>query len=160
MMTNVVVHARPRVEYIDPNSDALRKKDPIFAPKPVAKDWPSAEAYLNLIFPADVVAALMAKLKTAKTTQIRANDILRAAKVPPITEKDPGVQKAIGDIKDEAVLSPVLLIQGDLFRGIHLIIADGMHRCSAAFLRDPDAMVSAVVAVVDWSALESPRANG
>ena len=159
-MTNVVVHAPRRVEYIDPNSDALRKKDPIFAPKPTAKDFPAAENYLNLIFPADVVAALLAKLKTTKVTQVRANDILRAAKVPPITDKDPGVQKAIDNIKDEAVLAPVLLIQGDLFRGIHLIIADGMHRTSAAFLRNPDAMVSAVVAVVDWSALESPRANG
>jgi hypothetical protein len=160
-MPTVVVHATPRpVQYIDPNSDLLRKKDPIFAAKPVAKDFTGATNYLTLCFPSDVVDALIAKLKTGKVTQARANDILRASRLHPVDDSDPGVKKEIGNIKDEVTLPPVFLIQGDLFRGIPLIVADGYHRVSACYLRDPDAMVSCVLAVVDWSALESPRANG
>lgn len=160
-MPTVVVHATPRtVQYIDPNSDALRKKDPIFAPKPVAQDYTGAQAFLNLCCPPDVSAALLAKLKSSKVTQARANDILRASKLKPITDNDPGVAKEIDNIKSQVVLPPVLLVQGDVFRGIPLVIADGFHRVCAAFLRDPDAVVSCVLAVVDWSALEVRGPNG
>lgn len=150
MGETIVYRAEPRpVVYMD-----MRKRDPIYTAKPATSDFQAALTYLSLIFPNDVAAALVAKLKAGKVVQARANDILRAAKVPPLDEKDPGVQKEIGQIKDEQPQSPVLLIQGDLYRGLHLIIADGMHRTTAAFLRDPDAMVSAVIAQVDWSALD------
>lgn len=131
-----------------------RKKDPIFAPKPVAADYAGAKSYLSLIFPDDVTAVLLTKLKAAPITQIRVDDILRASRQGPADPKDPKVQEEIAKIKAEEPMPPALLVQGDRARGIYFTIADGFHRLSAIYSRDPDTMIPCQLAKPDWSALD------
>lgn len=134
-----------------------RKKDPIFNPKVALDDYASAASYLSLLFPDDVSAQLIVLLKKAPVTQLRVNDILRASKQGPADPKDVKVQREIANIKAEQPMSPVLLVQGDRARGIIFTIADGYHRLSAIYSRDPDAMVSCQLARPNWSALDRPH---
>lgn len=158
----VYVNGQPvtarRVEYISPDNEWLtRQKDPIFTAKPEAKDYAGAQDFLGLLFADDVAKALVAQLKKAPVVQLRVNDILRASRQGPADKDDPGVQSETKNIKDEVPLGPVLLIQGDRARGIFFTIADGYHRLSAMYHRDPSQMVPAQLAKPNWSALDRPH---
>lgn len=131
-----------------------RKKDPIFTPKVLPDDYTAAASYLSLLFPDDISAQLLVLLKKAPVTQMRVNDLLRASKQGPADPKDPKVQEEIANIKAEQPMSPVLLVQGDRARGIIFTIADGYHRLSAIYSRDPDAMVSCQLAKPKWAVLD------
>ena len=158
----VYVNGQPvtarRVEYISPDNEWLtRQKDPVFLPKTDPADYVHAFNYLSLLFSDDVAKALVAQLKKAPITQMRVNDLLRASRQGPADKNDPNVQAEIKNIKDEIPLGPVLLVQGDMSRGIHFVIADGYHRLSAMYSRDPSQMVPAQVAKPNWSALDKPH---
>lgn len=131
-----------------------RKKDAIFNPKTAPDDYAAAASYLSLLFPDDVSTQLVVLLKKAPVTQMRVNDILRASKQGPADPKDQKVQEEIANIKAAQPMSPVLLVQGDRARGIIFTIADGYHRLSAIYSRDPDAMVPCQLAKPKWAVLD------
>jgi hypothetical protein len=100
-------------------------------------DYAAAEAYLSLKFSPSEVRRAVHRLREAKLTERRANDILRAAGLEAARLEDPGVIKDLIKVIEGERLSPVLVVntggQGD--------IADGYHRVSLVYRIDPYGVV-------------------
>ncbi len=99
----------------------------------VAHDFDAALAYLTLKFDEKQAADAVARLRKAKVTRRRANDILRACSLTALPLDDPGVRRDLLNAVSGKRLSPVLVVStgdgGD--------IADGYHRVSLAYHLDP-----------------------
>lgn len=107
---------------------------PIKWAKEVAEhDYAAAEAYLSLKLPSAATAKTIARLRDAKLTTRRANDILRAAGLNPAPLDDPGVVKDLIKVIDGKRLSPVLIAGA----AAGTDIADGFHRVSLVYRIDP-----------------------
>ncbi len=100
-------------------------------------DYAAAEAYLSLKLGDDAVAKAVDRLRKAKLTTRRANDILRAAGLTAAPLDDPGVMKDLIKAIEGRQLSPVLVLSGR--KGSD--IADGFHRVSLVYRIDPYAEV-------------------
>jgi hypothetical protein len=100
-------------------------------------DYAAATAYLSLKLGDDDVEKAVRRLRDAKLTSRRANDILRAAGLSPAPLDDPGVMKDLIKAVEGEELSPVLVLSGK--RGSD--IADGFHRVSLVYRLDPYAVV-------------------
>jgi hypothetical protein len=96
-------------------------------------DYAAAEAYLSLKLGEDAVAKAATRLRKAKLSTRRANDILRAAGLTPAPLDDPGVMKDLVKAIEGVPLSPVLVLSGK--KGAD--IADGFHRVSLVYRLDP-----------------------
>jgi hypothetical protein len=107
--------------------------------KPQAKDFAAAAAYLRLILPERDTATIVAKLKRAKTIKQLPKDIERASGLPLLSDDDPEIANKLKKLKKGDPLSPILLIRGNVSRGMRLTIADGYHRVCAAYLVDQEA---------------------
>jgi hypothetical protein len=95
-------------------------------------DYAAAEAYASLkLSPADADRAV-SRLRKAKVTTRRANDILRATGLDPAPLDDPGVVKDLMKVIEGKHLSPVLVLGG----GGQSDIADGFHRVSLVYRLD------------------------
>jgi hypothetical protein len=100
---------------------------------PDEHDFPAAEAYLTLLAPANVVARVVADLRTAGVIHQKAKDILRASGLTLLGIDNPHVATDLKKIGKGRDLSPVLLVRGDLGTGRTLQIADGYHRVCASY---------------------------
>jgi hypothetical protein len=96
-------------------------------------DYAAAEAYLSLKLPPATVDKAVTRLRKAKLSTRRANDILRAAGLSPAPLDDPGVLKDLVRVIEGKELSPVLVLGGS--EGTD--IADGFHRVSLVYRIDP-----------------------
>jgi hypothetical protein len=96
-------------------------------------DFDSAFAYLSLKLDEKQATAAVGRLRKAKVTRRRANDILRACSLDALPLDDPGVRRDLLNAVSGKRLSPVLVVStgdgGD--------IADGYHRVSLAYHLDP-----------------------
>lgn len=101
--------------------------------KPDEHDYLAAAAYLSLLISEDCVTQVLAQLQSSTIQHGKAKDLLRAARLELLPETDQEVAKDIAKIKDGKPLSPVLLVRGDLARGIASQIADGYHRVCASY---------------------------
>ncbi|GGH99093.1 hypothetical protein ACFFGR_13015 [Arthrobacter liuii] len=108
----------------------------MWLPEPEAKDYPAAAAYLALLAPDDVAAAIAASLQAAPIQHRKAKDILRAARLVLLPPDNAHVASDLKKIKDGRKLSPILMVRGDLAKGIPAQIADGYHRVCASYLTD------------------------
>lgn len=95
-------------------------------------DYAAAEAYLSIKL-GERSKRAVAKLRKAKLTTRRANDIIRAAGLAPAPLEDPGVVKDVIKVIEGKELSPVLVITG----ADGTDIADGFHRVSLVYRVDP-----------------------
>jgi len=107
--------------------------------KPKKKDYPAAQAYLNLTYGQKPAAELVKQLRRAKIRRLPARDILRASRTPMAEVKAFDWVRQNRDIKKGRPFSPILLVCGA--HGGALVIADGFHRLCAAFAHDQDAFV-------------------
>ena len=112
--------------------------------EPAEKDYPAAEAYLQLVFEEKAARKLIKKLRRASVTKFAAKDILRASGLPMAEMQafDWKVQNA--EVKGGDPLSPLLLVRRG--NGKHLIVADGFHRLCAVFAFDQKAMILCKIA--------------
>jgi hypothetical protein len=109
-------------------------KSPIAWLKDVAEhDYEAAYNYLSLKFDDKRAGEIVARMKKAKLTSRRANDILRATGLTPLSLTDPGVQRDLLKLLNGEKLSPVLVCD----QKPHADIADGYHRVSLAYNIDP-----------------------
>jgi hypothetical protein len=96
-------------------------------------DFDSAFAYLSLKLDEKQATSAVGRLRKAKVTRRRANDILRACSLDALPLDDPGVRRDLLNAVSGKRLSPVLVVStgdgGD--------IADGYHRVSLAYHLDP-----------------------
>lgn len=109
-------------------------KAPIAWLKDVAEhDYDAAYNYLSLKFDGKRATEIVDRMKKAKVTARRANDILRATSLPVLPLTDPGVKRDLLKLLSGEKLSPVLVC--DQKPGAD--IADGYHRVSLAYNIDP-----------------------
>jgi hypothetical protein len=107
-------------------------KSPIAWLKDVADhDYEAAYDYLSLKSGNKRATEIVDRMKKAKLTSRRANDILRATGLAPLPLTDPGVQRDLLKLLNGEKLSPVLVCD----QGAD--IADGYHRVSLAYDIDP-----------------------
>jgi len=104
--------------------------------EPDEHDYPAAADYLGLIAAPDQVETLVGLLRTAPTVHRKAKDILRAAQLPLLARDNVHVARDLDKIERREGLSPILLVQGDLYTAARLEIADGYHRVCASYYVD------------------------
>ena len=105
-------------------------------PEPEKHDFPAAQDYLELLFPAPRAKMLAAGLRKAITIQKKAKDILRASGLPLLPQENRHVKENLKKVKKGLKLSPILLVSGQ-----PLIIADGYHRLCAIYYLSEDLMI-------------------
>ena len=120
----------------------MPKHSKLWKNKPDVKDFEAAQCYLSLIYPAPQTKRLVHALRSAKTLEHTAKDLLRASALPLLPRDESHVEADLKRINKGKPLSPVLLIQGDMSKAMPLIIADGYHRVCAVCYYDEDAPVA------------------
>lgn len=116
-------------------------KEQLWMDEPEEHDYPAALEFLSLLADKKTAAALVAKLKKAKLAHRKAKDILRAGGLTLLPEDNPHVARDLKKVRNGEALSPVLLVRGDLMRGIPLTVADGYHRICASWYIDENALI-------------------
>ena len=109
--------------------------------KPEEEDYAGALSFLSLILPAAKSEKLVTSLRKAKTTDYAAKDLLRASDLPLLSREEPHVDDDLKKINKGKPLAPVLLLRGDVSKGIPLIVADGYHRICAICYYDESAPI-------------------
>lgn len=103
-----------------------------WSPKSAKHDYPAARSYLSLVMKRKQVDRLIAHIRSQKYAHFKAKDLLRAAGLPLLPENNPDVAKELARVRAGIVLSPCLVIRGQLGKGLAAQIADGYHRICAA----------------------------
>jgi hypothetical protein len=114
-----------------------------WAAEPEPHDDPAAAAYLGLLLPQAGVSAVLGAFGQTATTHHRANDLLRASRLPLLPVDDPEVVRDTRRMKRGAALAPVLLLRGEIPTDRPLTVADGYHRICASYHIDEDADIPA-----------------
>jgi hypothetical protein len=96
-------------------------------------DYAAAHAYLSLKLTPAATGTVVTRLRKAKLTTRRANDILRASGLAAAPLDDPGVVKDLIKVIEGKGLSPILVVGG----AAGTDIADGFHRVSLVYRIDP-----------------------
>jgi hypothetical protein len=109
--------------------------------KDEASDFDAAGNFLSLIYSDAQAKALIAGLQKAKLVDHAAKDLLRAAQLPLLSRDEPHVDDDLKRINKGKPLAPILLIRGDMTRGLPLIVADGYHRICAICYFDESAPI-------------------
>lgn len=117
-------------------------------PAPEEHDYPAAAAYLALLADAALVDSLVAALRAASATHEKAKDILRASGLPLLDIANPHVFSDLVKIANGTPLSPVLLVRGDIERGLPAQIADGYHRVCASYHTDENTDIPVFIATL------------
>lgn len=108
---------------------------------PDPHDFPAAADVLSLLLPQAEVAGAVRKLKAATVSYRKAKDILRTSQLPLLPVLDPEVARDLKKVRRGELLSPILLVRGELGRNVPLTIADGYHRVCASYHLDEDAAI-------------------
>jgi ribosomal protein S20 len=120
---------------------ATKIKTPVehWQEKPEEHDYPAAAEFLSLIYSPDKVRRVVLALKEAPLERRKAKDLLRASELALLPAENAHVAIDLDKVKRGSLLSPVLLMRGDVTRGIPLTIADGYHRVCASYHLDENA---------------------
>jgi hypothetical protein len=109
----------------------MSKEKLVWSKKPEQRDYDAATAFLSLVFRAASATALVRALRKKPITQRSAKDLLRASGLPLLPRDEASVREDLKKIAKGKPLAPVLLVCGDMSKGIPLIVADGYHRICA-----------------------------
>lgn len=107
--------------------------------EPDEHDYPAASDYMTLVLDPGLAKTVVEDLKRATLMHRKAKDLLRASRLGLLPEDNPHVAMDLRKVRHGERLSPVLLVRGELRRGIPLTVADGYHRICASFHLDDDA---------------------
>lgn len=110
--------------------------------KPDRVDYDAAQSYLSLVFTEAHAHELVRALRRSSASERSAKDLLRASGLPLLPEDESSVAEDLKRIGKSKPLSPVLLVRGDMTRGMPLILADGYHRICAVYYFDEHAPVA------------------
>ena len=124
----------------------MSKKDLIWKKAPERGDYSAAGAFLSLIFRPSRAKSLAGALRTAPKTEYSAKDLLRASGLPLLARNETSVKEDLKRIDKGKALSPVLLVRGDIAKGVPLIVADGYHRICAVYYFDEHAPIAVHIA--------------
>jgi hypothetical protein len=104
-------------------------------------DYPAAANYLSLLIQNEEAQKIAAKFKKAPISKYLAKDILRASRLHLLPIDNYHVKSDLKKVKKGSLLSPVLLVRGDIQGDRPLTIADGYHRICASYYLDENAEV-------------------
>lgn len=113
----------------------------VWKKKPEPQDYAAALDYILLIYAPTKSASLVRSLRRANAMERAPKDLLRAGRLPLLPRGDPHVSADLKRIRKRKALAPVLLIRGDMTKGIPLIVADGYHRICASYYCDENASI-------------------
>jgi hypothetical protein len=109
----------------------------IWTDEPSSDDFRAAAGYLSLLAEPDLVGYLVKRFEQAPIARYKAKDILRASGLSILPSSNSHVARDMAKVVAGTPLSPVLLVRGDLRRGVLTQVADGYHRlCASSFLDD------------------------
>ncbi|MFF2842034.1 hypothetical protein [Paenarthrobacter sp. NPDC057981] len=108
----------------------------LWLPEPEEQDYPAAADYLSFLGSDHVVNQLVDALRNERIVHRKAKDILRASRLTLLPEDNAHVASDRRKIRSGKRLSPVLMVRGDLSRGIPAQIVDGYHRVCASYYTD------------------------
>ena len=100
--------------------------------RPDDHDFPAAADYLSLVLRAPEVKAAVAALRRAPLVHRKAKDLLRASQLALLPADNVHVAGDLRKVRKGLLLSPVLLVRGDLAGVRPLTVADGYHRICAS----------------------------
>jgi hypothetical protein len=99
---------------------------------PDEHDYPAAYDYLSLLFNDKTTKTIVKRLRLAPIVHRKAKDLLRASGLHLLSSDSEHVSKDMQKVTNGTLLSPVLLVRGDLGCGRMLLVADGYHRICAS----------------------------
>ena len=111
----------------------MHKQELLWKKKPEAEDYEGARDFLSLIYPDTTSGKLLRALRKAPTIKRAAKDLLRASNLPLLPRDEPHVDDDLKRIHKGKPLAPVLLVRGDVSKGIPLVVLDGYHRICANY---------------------------
>lgn len=123
-------------------TNLLESNAPLWHPRQQSEDCAHARAYLGLLFAPRAAAALATALGKAPVALHSAKEIVRAARLAPLPATNAKVAGDLRKIARGKKLPPILLVRGDAALDLPLIVADGMHRLSAAWYADETSEVA------------------
>ena len=116
--------------------------DILWMATPEEHNFPAAFDYLTLLAAPATATRVVDQLRSAQQEYRKAKDIVRASRLPLLPRNNPSVKRHLGKVLDGKLLSPVLLVRGDVTADRPLHIADGYHRVCAAYWLDENCPVS------------------
>jgi hypothetical protein len=119
----------------------MSKEQIVWKKKPEPEDYQGALSFLTLIFPDAKSKSLLRALHKTENIERAAKDLLRAAGLPLLARDVPHVDEDLKKIHKGKALAPVLLVRGDMSKGVPLIVADGYHRICAICYYDESAPI-------------------
>ena len=105
------------------------------------KDFKSAVDYLSLLIPRGKSKTVGQRLKKAPISRRAAKDLLRASDLQPLPPDNSEVEEHLKKARNGKLLSPVLLVRGNIAKRVPLVVADGFHRVCASYYLDEDASI-------------------
>jgi len=126
----------------------MSKKNKIWKQSPDPEDFAAAETYLTLLCSSRRAQALLRQLRRRSIREYQAKDLLRASGLPLLPRDESHIESDLKRVHKGKLLSPVLIVQGDLVLGRPLVIADGYHRVCAVYYYDEDAAIACRIAAV------------
>lgn len=109
--------------------------------EPEDHDFPAAANYLSLVATPELAGKLADALRSAPTVIYEAKDLLRASRLALLGKDNAHVAKDFNKVKEGHLLSPILLVRGDVASDRPLVIADGYHRICASYWIDENAPI-------------------
>jgi hypothetical protein len=119
----------------------MSKEQIVWKKKPEPEDYQGALSFLTLIFPDAKSKSLLRALHKTENIERAAKDLLRAAGLPLLARDEPHVDEDLKKIHKGKALAPVLLVRGDMSKGVPLIVVDGYHRICAICYYDESAPI-------------------
>ena len=117
-----------------------------WAEKGEAEDFDAAVHFLSLLCSDTKANALVKSLRNSELVEHAAKDLLRAAHLPLLPSDESHVDDDLKRIQKGKALAPVLLVRGNVARGLSLIVADGYHRICAVCYFDESAPIPCRIA--------------
>ena len=109
----------------------MSKDKPSWKKSPEQADYVAATDFLSLLFRKSRVKSLVHALRRAPITERSAKDLLRASGLPLLPPDEASIKEDLKKIAKGKPMSPVLLVCGDMAKGLPLVVADGYHRICA-----------------------------
>jgi hypothetical protein len=119
----------------------MPKEQIVWKKKPDAEDFDGELNFLSLVLRCAQSEKLLRALRKASAIERAAKDLLRASNLPLLARDEPHVDEDLKRIHKGKPLPPVLLIRGDMTKGVPLIVADGYHRICAIYYYDESAAI-------------------
>jgi len=114
-------------------TEAKRKGEKgLWKTSPDEHDYPAAYDYLSLLFAEKTTSTIVKRLRAAPIVHRKPKDLLRASGLHLLSSDSEHVSKDMNKVTAGILLSPVLLVRGDLSCGRVLLVADGYHRICAS----------------------------